>query len=170
MPLKKSAAKSSARKTAAGNGGGNAGATRSKADVFGAVKPQGKVDEGKYEAVIQEFVMQDADEKGQSARIKYEIADEGDFRGQVLTQFYKVFEADESAGKGAAFLKKDLAVLGYEDVGLDDLEGVMEEIVKADTGVLISVKQNGQFTNCYLGGLAEDSDVIKEYLANRPPY
>jgi hypothetical protein len=148
-----------------GNGGG-----QSKADVFDKTKAQGAIDAGKYEAIITELVLQDEDEKGQSVRMKYEIATDGDFRGQSLAQFYKLFEANGGAGKGAAFLKKDLAVLGYPDVSFEDLESVFEEIVEKELGVVITVKINGQFTNAYLGGLCEDSDIIDEYKANKPPY
>jgi hypothetical protein len=148
-------------------GNGNGG--KSKADVFNKTKAQGQIDAGKYEAIITELVLQDEDEKGQSVRMKYEIATDGDFRGQSLAQFYKLFEADGGAGKGAAFLKKDLAVLGYDNVEFDDLEKAFEEIVEQELGVVITVKINGQFTNAYLGGLCEDSDIIEEYKAQRPP-
>lgn len=151
-----------------GNGAGGGG--QSKAALFDQTKAQGAIDAGKYEAIIAELVLQEEDEKGQSVRMKYEIATDGEFRGQSLAQFYKLFEANGNVGKGAAFLKKDLAVLGYDDVAFDDLEQVFEEIVDKNIGVVITVKINGQFTNAYLGGLCEDSDIISEYLANRPAF
>lgn len=144
------------------------GSGMSKAELFNKTKAQGQVDSGKYEAVISEFIMQDEDEKGQSARIKYRIASEGDFQGQEITQFYKMFEANGSIGKGAPFLKKDLAVLGYDDVEFESLDDVLKEIEDNHLGVVITVKINGAFTNAYLGGLCEDSDIIKEFLANNP--
>ena len=172
MAIKKPVGKPAATKAAAtqveeeqGNGSG-----QSKADLFDSTKAQGQIDSGKYEAIITEFVLQEEDEKGQSARIKYEIATDGEFRGQSLAQFYKLFEANGSRGKGAAFLKKDLAILGYDEVHFDDLESAFEEIVEKELGVVITVKINGAFTNAYLGGLCEDSEVIADYLANRPPY
>lgn len=144
------------------------GDEESRAKAFDDTKPQGAVDPGKYYGVIEEFVMQEPDDKGQSARVKYGIANDGEFRGQQVTQFYKVFESDGSTGKGAAFLKKDLAVLGYGDVKFLDLDEAFKEIVDKDMGVVITVKQNGQWTNVYLGGLAEDgSDVIDDYLQQR---
>jgi hypothetical protein len=139
----------------------------SKADLFDSTKPQGVIDAGKYEAIIVELVLQPEDDKGQSARIKYEIASSGDMQGQSLAQWYKVFEADGSAGKGAAFLKKDLAILGYPDAKFGELEEVFEEIVEKQLGVVITVKQNQNFTNAYLNGLAEGSDIIDEYLEKR---
>lgn len=148
--------------------GGEEKGGMSKADAFDNAKAQGAVDNGKYDAVISELVLQDADEKGQSVRIKYKIATDGDFVNQELAQFYKCFEADESPGKGLAFLKKDLAILGYDDVKFNELEQVFEEIVEKRMGVVITVKQNGQFTNCYLGGLCEDSTVVEEFLEKYP--
>ena len=158
VPTRKAAA-------AADDSGGDDDA---RARAFDETKPQGQVDPGKYFAVIEEFVLQEVDEKGQSARVKYGIANDGEFRGQQVTQFYKLFEADGSTGKGAAFLKKDLAVLGYGDVKFVDMEEAMNELVEKDTGVIITVKQNQQWTNVYLAGLAEDgADVIAEYLDQR---
>jgi hypothetical protein len=142
--------------------------TKSRAAAFDSVKPLGAVDAGKYEAIIPEFVLQDPNEKGQAARIKYEIASEGEMQGETVTQFYSLFDAEGQPGKGAAFLKKDLAVMGYPDCSFDDLETVFEEIVEKLLGVVITVKQNGQWTNAYLNGLAEGSDVVSEYLEKRP--
>jgi hypothetical protein len=148
------------------NGGGD-GAPVNKADAFDKAKATGSCEPGKYEAIISEFVLQKPDEKGQSARIKYEIATDGDQRGTEVTQFYKMFEADETPGKGLNFLKRDLAILGYPDVKFGDLEDVFEEVVEKQIGVNVQVKQNGQWTNIYLNGLCEDNAVIDDYLANR---
>jgi hypothetical protein len=149
------------------SGGEGEGEGTSKAHAFDSQKPQGAVDGGKYVGLLAEMVLGKEDEKGQSARAVYEIASEGEFRGQKLTQFYKLFEADKSVGKGVAFLKKDLAVLGYEDVKFGDLEAVFEEIGSQNIGCNITVKQNGQFTNVYLNGVTEDTAVLDEYLAVR---
>lgn len=139
----------------------------SKADLFDQQKPLGAIDGGKYVALIGEMILQDPDEKGQSARVSYEIATDGEFRGQKVTQFYKLFEADNSIGKGAAFLKRDLAVLGQADVKFGNLEKVFEQIVEDKIGCNVTVKQNGQFTNVYLNGITEDTSVIDEYLSVR---
>jgi len=155
-----------AKKTAEGNGGETK--SMSKADAFDAAKATGSVDAGKYEAVIDEFVLQKPDEKGESARIKYKIASEGDAQGQTVTQWYKLFNADESPARGLEFLKKDLAILGYDDVKYSDLTEVFDEIAEAHTGVVITVKHNEGFVNCYLQGLCEDSDIIEAFLEAHP--
>lgn len=144
-----------------------AGGGESRAQAFDDTKPLGAIDGGKYVALIAEMTLQKPDEKGQSARVTYEIATDGEFRGQKVTQFYKLFEADESIGKGAAFLKRDLAVLGQSDVKFGDLEEVFEQIVADQIGCNVQVKQNGQFTNVYLNGVTEDTSVIDEYLTVR---
>lgn len=139
----------------------------SKADLFDKAKATGAVDPGKYEAIIGEMVLQPEDEKGQSVRVNFEIATDGEFRGEKLAQFYKCFEANGDPGKGLNFLKRDLAILGKPDVKFSELEDVFQEIVDAQTGVLITVKQNGQYTNVYLNGLCEDSSIIDDYLVTR---
>jgi hypothetical protein len=168
-PQKKAApAKKSTPRAPRASEEGNEGGGQSRADAFDSQKPMGAIDGGKYVALIGEAVLGKEDEKGQSARFQYEIATDGEFRGQKVTQFYKLFEADGSVGKGAAFLKKDLAVLGKGDVKFGDLEDVFEEIVTDQIGCNVTVKQNGQFTNVYLNSITEDTSVIDDYLANRP--
>lgn len=166
-PVANRTAKASGKRPPAPRQNEEESGAESKADVFDNAKAQGAIDGGKYVALIGEMVLQKEDDKGQSARVAYEIATEGEFQGQKVTQFYKLFEADKSMGKGLPYLKKDLAVLGYEDVKFGDLENVFEEIVDKNVGCNVTVKQNGQFTNVYLNSLAEDSSVIDDYLAVR---
>jgi hypothetical protein len=167
-PQKKAApAKKSTPRAPRASEEGNEGGGQSRADAFDSQKPMGAIDGGKYVALIAEAILGKEDDKGQSARFVYEIATDGDFRGQKVTQFYKLFEADGSVGKGAAFLKKDLAVLGKGDVKFGDLEAVFEEIVNDQIGCNVTVKQNGQFTNVYLNSITEDTSVIDDYLTNR---
>lgn len=148
-------------------GGGGEEQVMDKSALFNKAKAAGQVDNGRYEGIIAELVLQPEDEKGQSVRVKYEIATDGDFRGESVTQWYKIFEANGTQGKGLGFLKRDLTMLGYPDVDFDSLEDAFEEIVDKNTAVVFQVKQNGNFTNVYLQGLCEDSDVIAEYLDKR---
>lgn len=149
---------------------GGSSSANSRAAAFDSAKAFGEIDPGKYEAVIVEVVLQDEDDKGQSVRLKIEIATEGDMQGEEAVQFYKIFNADGTTGKGASFLKRDLALLGHEDVSFGDLEQVFEEISDAHTGIVVTVKKNGAYTNVYLQGLCEDTDVIDSYLATRAPF
>lgn len=164
-PAKKAAPSRSSRKS---GGEEETSSGMSKADIFDKTKATGSVDAGKYEAIIDEFVLQKPNEKGQSARIKFKIASEGDAQGQTATQWYKMFEADETAAKGLEFLKKDLAILGYDDVKFGELEDVFEEITDQHPGVVLTVVHKDGFVNCYIGGLCEDSAIIDEFKANNP--
>lgn len=146
--------------------------TRSMADAFDNAQPAGQVSPGKYEALLVDAVLQDLDEKGRSARISYEIAQEGESQGNRLTQFYKLFEAGSTeenpiVGKGADYLKRDMAILGYGDARFADLEEVFEQLKADQPGVVVTVKQNGQYTNVYLGGLVESSPALDEYREDR---
>jgi hypothetical protein len=146
--------------------------TRSMADAFDSAQPAGQVAPGKYEAILVDAVLQALDDKGRSARISYEIAQEGDSQGNKLTQFYKLFEAGSTeetpiVGKGADYMKRDLAILGYGDARFADLEDVFETLKDEMPGVVVTVKQNQQYTNVYLGGLVESSPSLDEYRENR---
>ncbi len=96
--------------------------TRSKSDVFDSAKAAGHVDDGKYEMLLVGAIMQDVEPSGkQSARFNYEIANEGDFKGAPLVQFYSLWnegstEENPIPGRGIEFLKKDLAILGHSDL------------------------------------------------------
>jgi hypothetical protein len=171
-PQKKTATKPGATKTAAAAA---ASETKSKADVFDSAKAQGQTDDGKYEMLLVEAVMQDAAPDGsQSARFAYEVANEGDFKGNRLVQFYSLWQAGTTEdnpipGRGIEFLKKDLAILGHRDFAFDDLEAIFDELSEQKPGVVATKKQSkdGQYQNVFLGGLAEDSEIIEAYRESR---
>lgn len=143
------------------------GSDEAAAAAFDNTKAQGQVEGGKYEALLADMVLQPKNDQGQSVRAEYEIADEGDYRGVKVAQFYKIIEANGDAGKGAAFLKKDLVVLGFPDVSYGALKECFEEIKDKELAVHVTIKQNGAYTNVYLNGLAEGSDVVAEYMTTR---
>lgn len=167
-PAKKGFSKS-LKKAISGGGGG-----MSKADLFNKAKAPGQVAQGKYEGVIKTMVLQDADkEKGQSVRSEFLVCSEGDEQGNVVTQWSKLFEPEDDDGnttpcKGLEFLKRDLAILGYDDVEFDDLKDCFEEIVEEKIPIVFQVKHKDGFINAYLQGRCEDSEVVKDYLANNP--
>lgn len=143
-------------------------ASMSKAQAFDNAKVAGTVPAGKYEAIIDSIVLQKPDDKGQSSRITFKIASEGDAQGSTVPQWSKLFDENEEPQRGLEFLKKDLAILGYPDVKFAELEDVFEEITNKHLGVVITVKHKDGFVNCYIQGLAEGSEVIAEFLANNP--
>ena len=137
--------------------------------IFDNTKPQGQVEPGNYEAVMFEAVLQDADEKGRSARIKYKIATEGDARGTDVTAFYKLFEdqACKKPGRGIDFLKRDLPILGQGDVRFADLEDCFATLQEEQPGVVVTVKHKDGYQNVYLKSLCEE-DVIADFKDTNP--
>lgn len=136
------------------------GGVRSKADAFDSVTTGANVKEGKYEAVLKEMVLQEADEKGQSVRFKCVIASENAF-GEELANWFKIFDANEEPMPGIKFLKIALAKLGHQQFSFDDLEAICEELTEEKPGMAIQVKVNDGFTNVYINGLIEDSPAIR---------
>lgn len=147
---------------------GGGGGVKSKAQAFDEVSPGGgAVPAGKYEAVLKEAVLQDPDDKGQSARFKVLIASEN-YMGEELTWWNKIFDVDENPTGGVKFLKQTLAKLGYPDVTFDDLESVFEELTNDHPGCAIQVKINEGYTNVYINGLIEDSPAIRALHETNP--
>ena len=144
--------------------------TGSFEDVFDKAKAQGQVRDGKFEAIIRELVLQPVDkEKGQSVRMKYHIISEGDEQGSEVTQWYGIRTPENTPGPGLGFLKRDLAVLGYQDVRFGDLEEIFQAITEnQELGVLITVKNNPPFTNAYLNGMMPEADDVLAYREAHP--
>jgi hypothetical protein len=147
----------------------NDGGDDSFANLFDKAKAQGQVSDGKFDAIIREFVLQEKNEKGQAARLKYHIISDGDEQGSEVTQFYNIRTPDNQPGNGLGFLKRDLAMLGYNDFRFGDLENIFEEIVENEgLGVMITVKNNPPFVNAYLNGIMPDEDDARAYREAHP--
>ena len=127
---------------------------------------------GDYECVLVYARIEPPNDKGTSVLLKYEVADEGDSQGKVIPTYYKVLELDGTAGKGMGILKKDLGKLGFPDVSGADVEDALRQLEEAMDGVSLKVKQNGQYTNAYLQGLVQNSEIIESWKSVRPetPY
>lgn len=123
---------------------------------------------GKYEAIITYAALKDENDKGQAVLIKYEIADEGDSQGKTLHSYYTVFDKSGGVGKGMGFLRRDLAKLGYSDLSGEQVEEALEEVAKDQLGVAITVKVKDGWTNVYLDGIVEDSEIIDAWKAEHP--
>lgn len=114
---------------------------------------------GEYIAHITEFVVLEPNEKGVAVKLVYtghEDEENEKVTGREISQFYKVKNADGSKGNGVGFLKRDLEILGYENVTGAELEDTLSAIATEQPKVIVNVKLNGQYTNAYLKGLAED--------------
>lgn len=133
------------------------GASKSFADAFNSIPAGGGsfMPPGKWKANITGFELVE-NEKGTSACVEYTGHEDEDEKvaGKRLKQYYKLVEADEKTpGQGCGFFKADMAQLGYEDIGFDDIEAAFKEISREQPLVEIQVKQNGQYTNAYLKGV-----------------
>jgi hypothetical protein len=130
--------------------------------AFDEAKPGGGFMEvGTHRAFITEFVVEEPNDKGHSAKITYEGSDQSEneaVHGKEISQWYQLLKKDGSPGQGLGFLKRDLETLGYADVAGDDLEDVLAEIMTNRPEVIINVKRNGQYTNAYLQGLVEGEE------------
>lgn len=110
---------------------------------------------GKHKVIITGFEITEND-KGVSAVIEYTGHADSEVEDKKLKQYYKIQDAAGEVGQGAGFLKADLEKLGFEDVSGADLEETLAEIVSKEIVCMITVKQNGQWTNAYLDGVVED--------------
>lgn len=136
---------------------------KSLADVFDSTKPgRGLFPVGEFQAYINGFefdgeIAEEGEEQGMlKVKVTYEgHEDEEEVAGKIISQWYQIATEDGAAGPGIPFLKGDLDVLGYEDVILADLQEIFDDVESTRPLVVIKVKQNGQYTNAFLQGLAE---------------
>lgn len=139
-------------------------AKRSLADVFDETKPgRGLMPAGDYKMIVKGYEMdgeiaEDPEEQGPlKVKVTYEghEDEEEGVAGKTISQWYTIADDDGEPGPGIPFLKGDLDVLGYEDVLLADLQEIFDDVEAEEPEVIVKVKQNGQYTNAYLQGLAE---------------
>lgn len=140
-----------------------AGAKRSLAEIFDETKPgRGLFPTGDFKAIVTGYELEgeiagEGEDQGLlKVKVTYEgHADEEEVAGKKISQWYQIADDDGEPGPGIPFLKGDLDILGYEDVLLADLEEIFADVEAEQPEVVIKVKQNGQYTNAYLQGLAE---------------
>jgi hypothetical protein len=144
--------------------------TARQAEAFDSASSSLNIPPGKYEAIIVEAKLLDMDpQKGRKVFFKYEVCDEGDVKGKSATQYYSILQPDGSAAKGLPIFKKDMEVLGFPGIKFDQLEEALAALVEEKVGVSLEAKQNGQWLNVNIKGVVENSEIIEEYRANRPP-
>jgi hypothetical protein len=128
---------------------------------------------GRYHAVINEFVVQEADARGQSVRAKFDLAGE-DYRDTApIVTWYKIFDDRERiVDWSVRNFKIALAKLGYENVPFRKLPMLLAEITDEHPGVMlrISYRKDGNGTTWQrveVEGPCDD-DVIRELKASIP--
>lgn len=95
------------------------------------------------------------------AQVEYECID-GDNEGKKGRGTYKLTDADGNRAPGLDFLKRDLALLGYDEIPGAKLKSTLERISEEQPMVVVRAKENGQYVNVYLQGLAEDTESEAE--------
>lgn len=127
---------------------------------------------GKYEAIVRDFVLQDPDAKGQSARIHFALCSPDFSESNQITQWFKLLDSDEEPVEGGIkALGASLAKLGYDmPDDEDNLEEVFQEITNEKPGVLVKVSyskdSNGNtWQRAVIQGLC-DNEVVQEYKDN----
>lgn len=126
---------------------------------------------GTHEAIITEFVLQQPDSKGRSARIKFELCDPEFPSGRnELVTWFKLLEDDlitEVTG-GVKALKMALARLGYDEPESEkELVRDLQKISKEQPGVVIKVSYDGQWRRIRIEDTSE-SEVVTNYKDNIP--
>lgn len=139
-------------------------AKRSLADVFDETKPgRGLMPAGDFRMHVEgyEFEGEIADDPEDQGELKVKVtyrgaADEEDgVADKTISQWYQIADAEGNPGPGIKFLKGDLDILGYEDVVLADLQEIFDDVGAEEPLAIVRIKENGQYTNAYLQGLAE---------------
>lgn len=133
---------------------------KSLAELFDEADPldaSNLLPEGEHEVRLNSMVLKEDPKKGAGVTAEYESIS-GDEEGKKVRQFYKLTDADKQKAPGLAYLKRDLALLGYEDAAGAKLKKVLETIGEKQPMVIINVKVTGQYVNAYLAGLAGDAD------------
>jgi len=116
---------------------------------------------GEHEVRLNEITLVVDPKKGASVKSTYEIID-GDLEGKKISSFSKLTDVAGNKAPGMAYLKRDLALLGYDDVPGKKLAKILAEISDEQPLVIINVKVNGQYTNAYLQGLASEESALED--------
>lgn len=123
-------------------------------DAADASNASNKLSEGQHEVRLNEIKLVEDKAKGTYASATFEAID-GDEEGKKASSRYTLIDAQGEPSAGLDILKRDLALLGYEDVKGSKLKKVLEEITEEQPMCIVNVKLNGQYANVYLQGVSE---------------
>jgi hypothetical protein len=132
------------------------GEVQSKEDAFDNAEPEVGfgIPNGGYRAHLVKCVVDRQAMPKESVMFGYEIA-EGDFEGKQINSWYNLFDKEGKAMKGIGYFKRDCEVLGQPSFKLAEIDEAMQNLEQERLLCNINVKQNGQWTNVFLQGLAE---------------
>lgn len=132
---------------------------KSLADMFDestGVSAADLLPEGEHKVRINEMVMKEDSSKGTGVAATYECID-GENEGKKIRQFYKLTDSEGQKAPGMDFLKRDLALMKVEATGAQ-LKKALAKVTEEQPLVFINVKQNGEYVNARLQGLAEGEE------------
>lgn len=131
--------------------------TMSKEDAFDSAEPESGfgIPNGNYIVHLVKCVVDKSKAPKETVQFHYEVA-EGDQEGKTVVSFYNLYDAKGEQMRGIGFLKRDCEMLGQPAFRYAELEEAMQTLEAERLQCNISVKQNGQWTNVFLQGLAED--------------
>lgn len=128
----------------------------SKEDAFNNAEPEagfgGPV--GNFPAHLVKCGVDRSKAPKESVRFDYEIA-EGDEEGKAVVAWYNLFDKDGQPMKGIGYFKRDMEILGVPSFTLEQIDEVLQNLEAERPLCNITGKQNGQFYNVYLQGLAQ---------------
>lgn len=133
---------------------------RSLADLFDEADGSGvgnMLPEGEHKVRINAMTFKEDPKKGSAVVAEYEAID-GEHEGKKIRQLYKLTDSEKQVAPGMNFLKRDFGLLKYEDVTGAKLKKTLEKITEEQPLVIIQVKENGNYINARLQGLAEGEE------------
>lgn len=136
---------------------------QSLADLFDNTKPtRGGFPIGTFNAYVVSFelvgeIADDMENQGPLyAQVTYEgHEDEEECVEKNINSRYTIVDDKGQPSQGMGFLRGDLELYGYEDVGLGQLEECFAAIVAERPIVVIKVSEKNGYTNAYLQGMAQ---------------
>lgn len=125
-------------------------------DAADASETSNFLSEGQHEVRLNSFTLEEKP-TGAIATMTVEAID-GDEEGKKANSRYKLTDADGNVALGMNYFKRDLALLGYENVPGKKIKKTLEEITEAQPMVIVNVKVKDGYTNVFLQGVAEDAE------------
>lgn len=136
---------------------------KSLSDLFEETKPGGGLfPTGNFKAriILLELEGEIEDDPDDQAELKVKVTFEGheeeeDVAGKTISNWYNIADEDGNIGPGVPFFKRDMDILGYDEIALADIPELCDEVTKDKPEVNIKVVENKGYTNAFLQSLAD---------------
>lgn len=117
--------------------------------------------DGNWEALIIGGEVNEDEEKGTSVYLEFVGVNDEKIEGKTQRTYYQLADAEGAGLPGLNYFKRDLTMLGYDDVEIEDvadLQPILDGIAGEEYWVSIQVKSKKGYSNIYLQGLMDDQD------------